>query len=101
MIQNCYLSAQLTLVLETIQQFEALVEEHFSKNCKQILMACKAYLEGIPVGCAFESQYLEPEGQKGNSTGFKLMLSKLVPKLVEAFTAKGYDCGEYSKNGGW
>lgn len=102
--ENAFLmscKSMLFILRNPPKQFESLVEEHFRKNCMHILMACKAYLEGIPVGCAFESQYLEPEGQKGNSTGFKLMLSKLVPKLVEAFTAKGYDCGEYSKNGGW
>ncbi|XP_071709122.1 probable ubiquitin-conjugating enzyme E2 24 [Rutidosis leptorrhynchoides] len=82
------------------KHFEALVEEHFSKRCAHILMACKAYLEGVPIGCAFVSQSLEPERQiSNNSTGFKLMLSKLVPKLVEAFTAKGFDCGDYSKTG--
>lgn len=56
-------------------------------------MGCKAYLEGVPVG----GENVETEGQNGNSTGFKIMLSKLVPKLVEAFTAKGFDCGECSK----
>lgn len=75
------------------------MEEHFSKRCVHILMACKAYLEGVPIGCAFESQYLESERQMGNSTGFKIMLSKLAPMLVEAFTAKGFDCSEYSKTG--
>ncbi|CAI9279677.1 unnamed protein product [Lactuca saligna] len=75
------------------KHFEALVEEHFSKRCGRILMGCKAYLEGVPVG----GENVEAEGQNGNSTGFKIMLSKLVPKLVEAFTAKGFDCGECSK----
>ncbi|PWA54664.1 phosphate 2 [Artemisia annua] len=95
MEQNC------EMIFIKRYKFEALVEEHFRKNCMHILMACKAYLEGILVGCAFKSQYLEPEGQKGNSTCFKFMLSKLVPKLVEAFVAKGYDCAEYSKNRRW
>lgn len=75
------------------KHFEALVEEHFSKSCAHILRACKDYLEGVQVG----GQHVEDEGQKGNSTGFKIMLSKLAPKLVEAFTAKGFDCGECSE----
>ncbi|CAH1415831.1 unnamed protein product [Lactuca virosa] len=75
------------------KHFEALVEEHFSKRCGQILMGCKAYLEGVPVG----GENVETEGQNGNSMGFKIMLSKLVPKLVEAFASKGFDCGECSK----
>ncbi|KAL4585610.1 hypothetical protein LXL04_010233 [Taraxacum kok-saghyz] len=77
------------------KHFEALVEDHFSKRCVHILRACKAYLEGVPVGG--QGQHVDDEEQKGNSMGFKIVLSKLVPKLVEAFTAKGFDCGECSK----
>ncbi|KAI7749446.1 hypothetical protein M8C21_029127 [Ambrosia artemisiifolia] len=100
--ENAFLmscKSMLYVLRKPPKHFEALVEEHFSKRCVHILMACKAYLEGVPVGCGFGSPYLEPEGHghTGNSTGFKIMLSKLVPKLVEAFTAKGFDCGEFSE----
>ncbi|KVH96983.1 hypothetical protein Ccrd_000926 [Cynara cardunculus var. scolymus] len=79
-------------LIQAAVHFEALVEEHFRERCMHILRACKAYLEGVPIGCAFGSQPVELEAQKGNSTGFKIMLAKLVPKLVEAFTSKGFDC---------
>ncbi|KAJ9562999.1 hypothetical protein OSB04_008159 [Centaurea solstitialis] len=95
--ENAFLmscKSMLYVLRKPPKHFEALVEEHFSKRCVYILTACKAYLEGVPIGCAF---HVEPEVPKGNSTGFKIMLTKLVPKLVEAFTAKGFDCGEYSK----
>nr|XP_043623517.1 probable ubiquitin-conjugating enzyme E2 24 [Erigeron canadensis]XP_043623518.1 probable ubiquitin-conjugating enzyme E2 24 [Erigeron canadensis] len=102
--ENAFLMScktMLYILRKPPKHFEELVEEHFSKRCVHILMACKAYLEGVPIGCAFESQNLDPELQKVNSTGFKIMLSKLVPKLIEAFTARGFDCGEYSKTGWW
>lgn len=71
------------------------MEEHFSRRSTDILLACKAYMEGAPVGCAFGYRNNEPENQHRNSMGFKIMLSKLFPKLVEAFSDKGIDCGQY------
>uniref|UniRef100_A0A0R0G8J6 E2 ubiquitin-conjugating enzyme n=1 Tax=Glycine max TaxID=3847 RepID=A0A0R0G8J6_SOYBN len=79
------------------KHFEALVEEHFRQRSKHILLACKAYLEGAPIGCAFGDGKTEHENQKGTSTGFKLMLSKLFPKLVEAFSDKGIDCSQFAE----
>ncbi|RZB63551.1 probable ubiquitin-conjugating enzyme E2 24 isoform X2 [Glycine soja] len=79
------------------KHFEALVEEHFRQRSKHILLACKAYLEGAPIGCAFGDGKTEHENQKGTSTGFKIMLSKLFPKLVEAFSDKGIDCSQFAE----
>ncbi|KVI00978.1 Ubiquitin-conjugating enzyme, E2 [Cynara cardunculus var. scolymus] len=75
--------------------FEALVEEHFRRRCTYILMACKAYVQGVPIGYAFKGEYTEPIGQTKSSTGFKIALSKLFPKLVEAFSIKGFDCADH------
>lgn len=97
--ENAFLmscKSMLYLLRKPPKHFEALVEEHFSERCTYILTACKAYLEGVPIGCAFDIQPVEPGFPKGNSTGFKIMLAKLVPKLVEAFTSKGFDCGKFS-----
>jgi ubiquitin-conjugating enzyme E2 O len=72
------------------------VEEHFRQRSQYILMACKAYMEGAPVGCAFECGKTDDgENSRGNSTGFKIMLAKLLPKLVEAFADKGMDCSQF------
>lgn len=87
--------SMLYLLRKPPKHFEELMEEHFRQRCKYILMACKAYQEGIPVGCAFGKENTEREDQKGSSTGFKIMLAKLFPKLVEAFSEKGIDCSEY------
>ncbi|KAI3795842.1 hypothetical protein L1987_38502 [Smallanthus sonchifolius] len=95
--ENAFLmscKSMLYILRKPPKHFEALVEQHLSKRCMNILMACKAYLEGVPVGCCSDVE----AGGQGNSTGFKIMLSKLVPKLVEAFTAKGFDCGEFKSS---
>lgn len=79
-----------------LQHFEALVQEHFGKRWKHILLACKAYMDGAPVGSAFQPKSQDQEPIKGSSTGFKIMLGKLFPKLVAAFTDKGIDCSQLS-----
>ncbi|XP_059659106.1 probable ubiquitin-conjugating enzyme E2 24 [Cornus florida] len=81
------------------KHFEALVEEHFSRRSKYILLACKAYMEGAPVGCAFGCKKTEQENQLGSSTGFKIILAKLFPRLVEAFSDKGIDCSQFIEPG--
>ncbi|MBA0754368.1 hypothetical protein Gogos_020889 [Gossypium gossypioides] len=76
--------------------FEALVKEHFSKHAETIISACNAYMEGAPVGYALECGKKDhDENFKGSSTGFKIMLSKLLPKLVEAFSDQGIDCSQF------
>lgn len=87
----------LYLLRKPPKHFEALVEEHFRQRSKHILMACKAYLEGAPIGCAFGGGKTEHENQKGTSAGFKIMLAKLFPKLVEAFSDKGIDCRQFAE----
>ncbi|XP_027932121.1 probable ubiquitin-conjugating enzyme E2 24 [Vigna unguiculata] len=87
----------LYLLRKPPKHFEALVEEHFRQRSKHILLACKAYLEGAPIGCAFGGGNTENENQKGTSTGFKIMLAKLFPKLVEAFSDKGIDCSQFAE----
>jgi ubiquitin-conjugating enzyme E2 O len=74
-----------------VQHFEALVLEHFKKRSKHILFACKAYLEGASIGCG----KTEHENQRGTSAGFKIMLAKLFPKLVETFLDKGIDSSQF------
>lgn len=91
--ENAYLGtckSMLYLLRKPPKHFEGLVEEHFERRSQHILSACKAYMEGAPIG--FETR---TEHEKGNSTGFKIMLAKLFPKLVEAFSDKGIDCRRF------
>lgn len=86
----------LILIAIPLQHFEALVKEHFSKHAKTIISACNAYMEGAPVGYALECDKKDcDENFKGSSTGFKIMLLKLLPKLVEAFSDQGIDCSQF------
>ncbi|KAK9906965.1 hypothetical protein M0R45_002579 [Rubus argutus] len=71
------------------KHFEGLVMEHFTQRSENILMACKAYMEGTPIGCAVDFPKTEDQHSKGSSTGFKLMLAKLFQKLVEAIFCQG------------
>lgn len=82
--------SMLYLLCKPPNHFEALVKEHFSQRAEHILLACKAYMEGAVVGCA-ENRHEVP---KGSSTGFKMMLAKIFPKLVEAFSELGIECNQ-------
>ena len=64
-----------------------LVKDHFAHRAQHVLAACKAYMEGVTVGSSTKLQEISTT----NSTGFKIMLSKLYPKLVEAFSEIGVD----------
>ncbi|XP_073048105.1 probable ubiquitin-conjugating enzyme E2 24 [Primulina eburnea] len=88
--ENAFLvscTSMLYILRKPPKHFEGLVKEHFSQRSSSILLACNAYMEGAPVGYPFSSRETEQENQKGSSTGFKIMLGKLYPKLVEAFSS--------------
>jgi ubiquitin-conjugating enzyme E2 O len=89
------LKSMLYVLRKLPKHFEALVEEHFAGRSQSIMLACKSYLEGTPVGCALNCGEIKHGNSKGNSTGFKIMLGKLFPMLVEAFTGKGIDCSQF------
>lgn len=83
------------LILYLVQHFEELVKEHFTRRCNYIVEACNAYMKGVPVGSISGHKIVDKEIGKGSSTGFKIMLAKLLPKLVEAFSENGMDCSNY------
>lgn len=95
--ENAFLvtcKSMLYLLHKPPKHFKELVEEHFSQRCKYILLACKAYMEGAAVGTASGCKE-NGENSNGCSVGFKIMLAKLFPKLVEAFSSKGIDCSQF------
>ncbi|KAI3510389.1 hypothetical protein L1887_17344 [Cichorium endivia] len=77
------------------KHFEALIEEHFRKRYKYILMACKTYMEGAPFGYVFAGEHV---GNIKCSSGFKIALSNLYPKLLRAFSARGFHYSEFPEN---
>ncbi|CAN6345901.1 unnamed protein product [Urochloa humidicola] len=76
------------------KHFENLVKEHFTCRAPCILDACEAYLGGDLVGHAHNETYISEDGSKSCSTGFKIMLGKLLPKLVSAFSEAGITSGQ-------
>ncbi|MQM22236.1 hypothetical protein Taro_055286 [Colocasia esculenta] len=75
--------------------FEQFVVDHFTHRAHQILRACKAYMDGIQVGCASGHGQGASERHRNNSMGFKIMLEKLVPVLVSGFSEIGVDCSQF------
>lgn len=64
-----------------MQNFEGLVVGHFRNRVVDILLACKAYMEGRQVGCVQEE-----EGNKGTgSITFRNDVSSCIKPLVAAF----------------
>ncbi|KDP20972.1 hypothetical protein JCGZ_21443 [Jatropha curcas] len=98
--ENAFLmtwKSMLYLLRRPPKHFEALMEEHLQQRSQNILLACKAYMEGAPVACLTGSGQMEHRCERGSSTGFKLMLAKIFPKLVEAFSAHGIDCSQFAE----
>ncbi|XP_015890104.1 probable ubiquitin-conjugating enzyme E2 24 [Ziziphus jujuba] len=96
--ENAYLvtcKSMIYLLRKPPKNFEVLVEEHFSQRSENILMACQAYMEGAPVGCAAGFSKTENEHQTGGSTGFKIMVGKLFVKFLEVFSEKGINCSQF------
>ncbi|XP_072994791.1 probable ubiquitin-conjugating enzyme E2 24 [Typha latifolia] len=96
--ENAFLlscKSMLYLLHKPPKHFEKLVHEHFTCRSSHILLACKAYLDGTQVGQAYDCGKVKDEGQKSCSTGFKIMLAKLLPNLISAFTEMGIDCSQF------
>jgi len=78
-----------------LQHFEKLVEEHFRRRYQHILAACRAYMEGTPVGSDYHFGATNLENPNQSSTGFKIMLAKIFPRLIKTFSSKGIDCSQF------
>ncbi|KAF8661094.1 hypothetical protein HU200_057197 [Digitaria exilis] len=94
------LHTMLHLIRRPPGSFRAFVMDHFRRRGQHILRACEAYLkEGCPVrtldgeGCATKASTEQPPCSKG----FRLALTNVVPRLVEAFTRIGAQgCHEFN-----
>ena len=51
-------------------------------------------MNGAPVGSAYGNEKIAQGIRIESSMGFKIMLTKLFPRLVEAFSSKGMDCSD-------
>ncbi|KAL3638409.1 ubiquitin-conjugating enzyme [Castilleja foliolosa] len=77
--------------------FEPFVVGHFCKVARDILLSCKAYLEGVQVGCLLRGGVQDvDEGSKSCSDNFKHRLAGFIKTLIETFTRIGAkDCHEF------
>ncbi|CAA2966635.1 probable ubiquitin-conjugating enzyme E2 25 isoform X2 [Olea europaea var. sylvestris] len=79
------------------KHFEDFVIGHFCKRARDILVACRAYMEGAQVGCLVKGGVQDvDEGDKSCSLDFKAKLAGFITTLVNAFSQIGVkDCQEF------
>ncbi|KAK6132774.1 hypothetical protein DH2020_033502 [Rehmannia glutinosa] len=77
--------------------FEDFVVGHFCKHARDILVSCKAYLDGAQVGCLVKGGVQDvDEGDKSCSQQFKASLAGFITTLVNTFSEIGAkDCEEF------
>lgn len=91
------LLSNLRLEYLLLQHFEDFVRGHFYKRAHDILVACKAYINGAQVGSLVEGGVQDLElSDKSCSDNFKQSVTHLLSQLVEAFKGIGVsDCDKY------
>lgn len=76
-----------------MQHFEDFVAGHFQHRARDILVACKVYMEGAPVGSVNDGAHDDVGDQdndgKHRSSDFKSTLAKLMNMLITNFTKNG------------
>ncbi|XP_050943878.1 probable ubiquitin-conjugating enzyme E2 25 isoform X7 [Cucumis melo] len=79
------------------KHFEDFVRGHFYKRAHDILVACKAYINGAQVGSLVEGGVQDLElSDKSCSDSFKQSVTHLLSQLVGAFKGIGVgDCDKY------
>lgn len=84
-----------------MQHFEDLVLGHFYNRARDILVACKAYMDGAQVGCLVKGGVQDvDEGDKSCSQRFKTSVADHVPMIVAEFTRIGVkDCERFISPG--
>ena len=78
------------------QDFEDLVKDHFKRRGYYILKACDAYMKGSLIGSlSKDASTSDKRTTNSTSVGFKLMLTKIAPRLFSALNEVGADCQEF------
>ncbi|XP_058754821.1 putative ubiquitin-conjugating enzyme E2 38 [Vicia villosa] len=78
--------------------FEDLVIGHFYSRAHDILASCKAYMNGVQVGCLIKGGVQDVNGSKGkqSSAHFISGLAGCMPSLVQEFEKVGFnDCKKF------
>ncbi|KAJ8460770.1 hypothetical protein OPV22_033696 [Ensete ventricosum] len=86
----------LSLIRHPPKHFEDFVAGHFRKHGGTILKACRAYMNGVQVGCTISQGINQVvEGSENCSLTFWQSLEMLSKELLNEFTRKGADCSEF------
>ncbi|CAA7403507.1 unnamed protein product [Spirodela intermedia] len=98
--ENTYilnLRSMLYLLRRPPRHFEAFVDHHFRTRGHYILKACDAYVKGCAVGSLTNDAEETTNSDGRSSTGFKLILEKITPKLFAALCEAGaIDCQQFA-----
>lgn len=88
------LKTMMYMIRRPPKNFEDFVVGHFCSRAHDILVACKAYMDGAQVGCLVKGGVQDvDQGDKSCSKQFQYCLSALVNMLVKEFTQIGVkDC---------
>ncbi|KAL6643709.1 hypothetical protein ACP70R_018475 [Stipagrostis hirtigluma subsp. patula] len=91
--ENTYLlnlQTMLHLLRRPPAGFEAFIRDHFRRRGRHVLRACESYLKGCLVSTLDgEARATEGSRERQCSTGFKVAITNMVPRLVSAFTGIG------------
>ncbi|KAH7690018.1 ubiquitin-conjugating enzyme E2 O protein [Dioscorea alata] len=97
--ENTYLlnlKSMLYLLRRPPMHFEDFVKDHFRRRGLHILKACEAYMDGCMIASlTTNASMTEKSREQPCSIGFKLMLAKMIPRLVSAFSELGVDCDQF------
>ncbi|CAJ1978564.1 unnamed protein product [Sphenostylis stenocarpa] len=88
------LRTMVHVMRRTPKNFEDFVAGHFCSRAHDILVACKAYMDGAQVGCLAPGGVQDvDQGDKSSSKHFKKSLAAYVNMLIPEFTKIGAkDC---------
>ncbi|TKY66529.1 ubiquitin-conjugating enzyme E2 26 [Spatholobus suberectus] len=88
------LKTMVYIIRRPPKNFEEFVIGHFCSRALDILVACKAYMDGAQVGCLVKGGVQDvDQGDKSCSDQFKTSLAPYVDMLVREFTQIGAkDC---------
>lgn len=100
--ENTYLlnlKSMMYLLRRPPMHFEGFIKDHFRRRGHYILKACEAYMGECSIGSLTKDACMtESSKDHSCSVGFKLMLAKVLPRLVQAFTEIGVDCSNMECN---
>lgn len=97
--ENTYLlnlKSMMYLLRRPPMHFEGFVKDHFQRRGWYILKACETYMGDSMIGSLTKDACrTEKSKEHSCSVGFKLMLTKILPRLISALKEAGVDCHQF------